>query len=73
MTFDFQASDNGEGGDHGPKTYDSIGELLTHRLNIVVTRSADWSAEGVVVAHSLRRRWIRPMRPPSVVMLILMR
>lgn len=37
----------------GRKTYDSIGKPLPHRLNIVVTRSADWSAEGVVVAHSL--------------------
>ncbi|MBK8970512.1 MAG: dihydrofolate reductase [Hahellaceae bacterium] len=37
----------------GRKTYDSIGKPLPNRLNIVVTRSPQWNAEGVLVAHSL--------------------
>jgi len=36
----------------GRKTYESIGRPLPGRINIVVTRSADWVApEGVLVAH----------------------
>ena len=31
----------------GRKTYDSIGKPLPRRTNIVVTRNADWKAEGV--------------------------
>lgn len=31
----------------GRKTFDSIGRPLPGRLNIVVTRNQDWSAEGV--------------------------
>lgn len=31
----------------GRRTYDSIGKPLPGRLNIVVTRNRDWSAEGV--------------------------
>jgi len=37
----------------GRKTYDSIGRPLPGRTNIVITRNADWRAEGVVVAPSL--------------------
>jgi dihydrofolate reductase len=37
----------------GRATYDSIGRPLPGRPNIVVTRSSDWSAEGVQVAHTL--------------------
>jgi len=37
----------------GRKTFDSIGRPLPRRRNIVVTRNADWSHEGVEVAHSL--------------------
>ncbi len=37
----------------GRKTFDSLGKPLPGRLNIVVTRAEDWSAEGVQVAHSL--------------------
>lgn len=37
----------------GRKTYDSIGRPLPGRPNIVVTRQSDWSAEGVIVKHSL--------------------
>lgn len=37
----------------GRATYDSIGRPLPGRTTIVVTRNPDWSAEGVLVAHSL--------------------
>jgi len=37
----------------GRKTWDSIGRPLPGRRNIVVTRNADWSADGAEVAHSL--------------------
>lgn len=37
----------------GRKTYLSIGQPLKGRTNIVVTRQRDFSAEGIVVAHSL--------------------
>ena len=37
----------------GRKTYDSIGRPLPGRRTVVVTRQADWSAEGVEVVHDL--------------------
>lgn len=37
----------------GRKTYDSIGRPLPKRTNIVVTRQADWSVDGVITAPSL--------------------
>lgn len=37
----------------GRKTYESIGKPLPGRTNLVLTRDKDWSAEGIVVAHSL--------------------
>jgi dihydrofolate reductase len=37
----------------GRATYDSIGRPLPGRTTIVVTRTPDWSADGVLVAHSL--------------------
>ncbi len=37
----------------GRKTFESIGRPLPNRRNIVVTRQADYSPEGVEVAHSL--------------------
>ena len=37
----------------GRKTFDSIGRPLPGRRTIVITRSADWSHEGVEVVHSL--------------------
>jgi dihydrofolate reductase len=38
----------------GRKTFDSIGRPLPKRRNIVVTRNAGWSHEGVEVAESLQ-------------------
>lgn len=37
----------------GRATYDSIGRALPGRTTIVVTRNPEWSADGVLVAHSL--------------------
>jgi dihydrofolate reductase len=37
----------------GRTTYDSIGRPLPGRTTIVVTRNPEWSADGVLVAHSL--------------------
>src|SRR5688500_15907961 len=37
----------------GRKTWDSIGRALPGRLNIVVTRNADFQAQEAAVAHSL--------------------
>jgi dihydrofolate reductase len=39
----------------GRKTFDSIGRPLPKRRNIVVTRNAGWSHEGVEVAASLEQ------------------
>jgi dihydrofolate reductase len=37
----------------GRKTHESIGRPLLERINIVVTRDKNYSAEGCVVTHSL--------------------
>jgi dihydrofolate reductase len=37
----------------GRKTFDSIGRPLPGRTNIVITRDAEWHAEGVQVAQTL--------------------
>ena len=37
----------------GRATYESIGRPLPGRTTIVLTRSPDWSADGVLVAHDL--------------------
>ncbi len=51
----------------GRATYDSIGRPLPGRTTIVVTRNPDWSAEGVLVAHSSTKRWRwRPEQPGEV-------
>jgi dihydrofolate reductase len=50
----------------GRKTWDSLPPRfrpLPGRVNIVVTRDADWAAEGAVVAHSLEAA--RDLCPPG--------
>lgn len=37
----------------GRKTFESIGKALPNRINIVVTRDPNFSAENIVVTHSL--------------------
>lgn len=52
----------------GRKTFDSIGRPLPGRQNIVITRSADWSHEGVDVAASLEEA-IKLAEPADEVMI----
>ena len=52
----------------GRKTFDSIGRPLPKRRNIVVTRNADWSHEGVEVAGSLAAAVaLAGMEPASII------
>jgi dihydrofolate reductase len=37
----------------GRKTFDSVGRALTGRINVVITRRPDFSAEGVTVVSTL--------------------
>lgn len=37
----------------GRKTFESFGKALPGRTNIVITRQADWKADGVVVVNNL--------------------
>lgn len=37
----------------GRRTFESIGKPLPGRTNLVLTRDADWSADGVIVVHSV--------------------
>ncbi len=37
----------------GRKTFESIGRPLPGRLNIVITRQADWKHDGVKVVHTI--------------------
>jgi dihydrofolate reductase len=39
----------------GRKTYESIGRALPGRTNIVLTRSPDFNAEGVLIANTLQQ------------------
>ncbi|MGZ5417786.1 MAG: dihydrofolate reductase [Nocardioides sp.] len=49
----FRATTKGHTVLMGRATFDSIGHPLPFRTNIVVTRQPDWSADGVLVAHSV--------------------
>lgn len=37
----------------GRNTYESIGRPLPNRVNIVITRNRDYSAEGCIIAHDI--------------------
>lgn len=37
----------------GRKTFESIGKALPNRINIVITRQPNFSAENVIIIHSL--------------------
>jgi dihydrofolate reductase len=37
----------------GRRTFESIGHPLAYRTNVVVTRNRGWSADGVLVGHSV--------------------
>jgi dihydrofolate reductase len=49
----------------GRKTFESIGRPLPNRLNIVVTRNADFKQKGVVVADSLEAALKAASTPPQ--------
>lgn len=49
----FKALTNGHPIVMGRKTFESIGQPLPGRTNIVVTRNSDWQHEGVLAFHSL--------------------
>jgi len=38
----------------GRKTFESLGRPLPNRVNIIITRNSDYTAEGCVVVHSLQ-------------------
>jgi dihydrofolate reductase len=38
----------------GRKTFESVNKPLPGRINIVITRKADWKAEGVITANDLQ-------------------
>ena len=50
----------------GRKTFESIGRALPGRRNVVITRNADWSHEGVDVAHSLDEALALVAQAPKV-------
>ena len=49
----FRATTKGHTVLMGRSTYESIGHPLPYRTNVVITRQPDWSADGVLVAHSV--------------------
>lgn len=49
----------------GRATYDSIGRPLPGRTTIVVTRDPRWSAEGVLVAHSVEDALVQAADQPG--------
>lgn len=51
----------------GRKTYQSIGRPLPNRTNIVITRDPGFTAEGVVVAHSLEEALTQAVAGEAVV------
>jgi dihydrofolate reductase len=52
----------------GRATYDSIGRPLPGRTTVVITRDPKWSADGVVVAHSLEEALALAAELPGDVM-----
>jgi dihydrofolate reductase len=54
----------------GRTTYESIGRPLPGRTTIVLTRSPGWSADGVLVAHSLDDALAQAASLPGDVMVV---
>ena len=54
----------------GRTTYESIGRPLPGRTTIVLTRDPDWSADGVLVAHSVADALERAAELPGDVMVV---
>ncbi len=53
----------------GRRTYESIGRALPGRLNIVLSRSAEFSASGCVVARTLRDARVAAGPQPSLMVI----
>ena len=53
----------------GRKTYESIGKPLPGRINIVVTRDASYTAEGVVIVHSLAEALAKSKAAPEAMVI----
>ena len=54
----------------GRTTYDSLGRPLPGRTTIVVTRNPDWSADGVLVAHSVPEALVVAAEQPGEVYVV---
>ena len=54
----------------GRTTYDSIGRPLPGRTTIVLTRTSDWAADGVLVARSLPEAFAAADRLPGELMVV---
>ena len=50
----------------GRKTFESIGQPLPGRTNLVLTRDRSWMAAGVLVAHSLQEALERVQDEPEL-------
>ncbi len=50
----------------GRRTYESIGKPLPGRLNLVLTRSPDWRAQGVEAVHSIEAAVGRARTAPEL-------
>ena len=66
----FRATTKGNTVLMGRATYESIGHPLPFRTNVVVTRQQDWSADGVLVAHSVEEGIARAQDAEGDVMVI---
>ena len=53
----------------GRKTFESIGRPLPGRRNIIITRNAQWRADGVEPAHSLDEALARVADVPKAFVL----
>lgn len=62
----FRALTTGHAVVMGRKTWESLPRALADRQNIVVTRSADYRAEGAEIVSSLPDALARATRPPPV-------
>jgi dihydrofolate reductase len=50
----------------GRKTFESIGKPLPGRTSLVMTRDAQWRAEGVIVVHSFDEAFARAGAVPEI-------
>lgn len=53
----------------GRKTYESIGKPLPGRANIVVTRDVSYTAEGVLIVHSLEEALAKTKDAPEAMLI----